>query len=90
MGRFILALEVLHQLPQHVGETLHAPYGEPVGLAAELGQGMKSAENVTRAIDEQQMHETDSVAKSWDFRALGDMAKGPVRGFAGRVAPVGV
>ncbi|MNU03261.1 hypothetical protein D3C72_2472190 [compost metagenome] len=61
MGRLVLALEILHQLPQHVAEALHAPYRQPVGLAVERGQSVKGAENIARAIDKQQMHETDSV-----------------------------
>ena len=61
MGRLVLALQILHQLPQHVAEALDAADRQPVGLAMERGQGMEGAEDVTRAVDEQQMHETDSV-----------------------------
>jgi len=56
MGGRVITLEVFGELVEHVAEPLHTAHGEPVRLAAKLGQGMEGAENIGRAVDEQQMH----------------------------------
>ena len=57
VGRRVVALQVLGQLEQHVAEADDAADRQPVGLARQLRQGVKGAENVARAVDEKQMHE---------------------------------
>src|SRR6185437_2867110 len=54
--RRVLALQILGELEQHVAEALDAPDRQAIRLAIELGQRVKGAEDIGRAVDKKQMH----------------------------------
>ncbi len=55
MGRLELVLRVLDQLVKHVAEARDGADRKPIGLASERRQRMIGAEDVARAIDQEEM-----------------------------------
>ena len=53
MGRALVGLHVVEQLPQHVAEAEHGVDLQPVRLARERRQRMVGAEDVARAVDQE-------------------------------------
>ena len=53
VGRLLLRLHVAQELPQHVAEAEHGVELQPVRLAGERRQRVIGAENVGRAVDQE-------------------------------------
>ena len=77
VGRGVVALQIFGELEDHVAEAGHTADRQTVRLARQLRQGMKSAENEGRAVDEQQMHgdsrrpvRGDHKASGWERRQV--------------------
>ena len=69
MGRPLLRLHVVEQLPQHVAEAEHGVDLQAVRLAGERRQRVVGAEDVARAVDQEDVvalfERTDDRRRSW-------------------------